>query len=216
MKILTLYEHLKSRFGSLADPAAWWPIFHGHTTPPEFERAITAILVQKSTWKSVPAAVHSLAQQNLLTAVALASAPAERIAACIKTTGLQLQKAIRLKALCRFALERFGTENDFCKNVTREHLRSIAGIGDETADRILLYACSRLAWPVDDYCLRVFTHYGLLTILPTTPKEECSIMIKRAITDEMPTKLDDWQRLHALMQLNGELLPPLLFAKPDR
>ena len=43
----------------------------------------------------------------------------------------------------------------FCDRVTRAELLSLPGVGEETADRTLLYACSRIVWPVDTYCLRV-------------------------------------------------------------
>jgi len=208
MNIQAIYEKLRESHGSLCEPDNWWPIFYARTAPPSFERVISNILVQNSTWKAVPSAVHALARRNLLTASAIASAEAEHLAECVKPTGLQLQKAKRLKELCRVIVANFVTEKQFCEHVTRDKLLDIAGIGGETADRILLYACSRLAWPVDTYCLRVLTHYGVLAAIPTNPSERrsCRAAIKVKVEAEMPRQLEDWQRLHALMQLEGERL----------
>lgn len=210
MTIVALYQSLKERFGSKSDPDSWWPIYYGRTDPPQFERVITNILVQNSSWKPVRAVVDSLAKQNLLSAQALASAHPEVIADCIRPTGLQRQKTGRLKTICEFVINRYGSEGCFCQNVDRQALLTIRGIGEETADRILLYACSRLAWPVDTYCIRVLAHYGIIQALPATLSERrtTASAIKSMIEAEMPKELDDWQRLHALFQLEGENLRP--------
>jgi endonuclease-3 related protein len=149
MDLEEIYHLLKDRHGPRSDPPTWWPVFYGHSKPPEFERVITNILVQSSTWKAVPAAVEALHHLNLLTARRLADAPVEEIAIAIKPTGLHLQKARRLKAICNRTIEQFGGEEKFCNETTRSELLLMEGIGEETADRILLYSCGRLAWPVD-------------------------------------------------------------------
>ena len=97
MTLCELYETLKLHFGQQADPDTWWPIYYGRTVPPEFERTITNILVQNSSWGPVRGAVAALDQACLLTASGIAEAPEESIAECIKPTGLQTQKAKRLK-----------------------------------------------------------------------------------------------------------------------
>jgi endonuclease-3 related protein len=208
LKIQALYEKLANHFGPRSDPDTWWPIFANRTAPPEFERVITNVLVQNSSWSSVPAAVQRLGELNLLTASTLASAPVERIAECIKPTGLQSQKALRLKTLCDVVVTRFGTESSFCKAATRQDLLSITGIGPETADRILLYACSRLAWPVDNYCLRVLAHHGLLTAFPSSLAERTrsALEVTAMVADGLAPQVPTWQRFHALMQLQGERL----------
>ena len=208
-KIEQLYALLKERHGAKADPATWWPIFYGRIVPPEFERLITNILVQNSNWKAVPAAVEALKTKELLQASAIAKAPVEQIAACIRPTGLQLQKAGRLRNICAQVVEEFGSEAIFCRNVTRAQLLRMEGIGEPTADRTLLYVCGRLEWPVDAYCLRVLAHYGVLESLPRTShaRERCALEIKQLVHRAMPRMLEDWQRLHALMQLEGTILP---------
>ena len=206
MKLADIYNHLRERHGARSDPATWWPIFYGDSTPPEFERVITNLLVQSSNWKNVPSAVDKLHARNLLTASGMATAEAEEIAECIKTTGLQSQKARRLKNLCAVIVKMFGSEAAFAREITRSELLQMVGIGEETADRILLYACGLLAWPVDSYCLRVFSHYGILDAFPTTTRERraCAKSAKLMVAEQMPENLEDWQRLYALMQLEGQ------------
>ena len=206
MRLRELYETLLTRFGPHAEPATWWPIYVGRTVPPEFERAITNILVQNSSWRNVPSAVALLNQQGLLTAQALAETPEEIIATCVQPTGLKQQKTKRLKALAQCVVQHFGTEKAFCAQVTRAELLSIPGIGEETADRMLLYACSRLSWPVDTYCFRVLAQYQVIPAIPVSAiaKRHIATEIKEMVGTQMSHELDDWQRLHALMQLEGE------------
>ena len=146
MKLLELFETLRTYFGERADPDTWWPIYYGRTLPPEFERAITNLLVTRASWSRVRGAVDRLDQVSLLTAEALAEAREEVIASCLEPAhlGLQAQRATWLRALGEFVVQRFGTEAGFCEQVTREELLGIPGIGDESADRILLYTCGRL------------------------------------------------------------------------
>ena len=61
MTIRELFDAKSREFGNRADPDRWWEIFCGRTDPPAFERAITNILVQNSSWKPVQRAVEALA-----------------------------------------------------------------------------------------------------------------------------------------------------------
>src|SRR5687767_10424902 len=110
MTLRELYDRLYSHFGARSDPNTWWPVYYGVSRPPEFERALTNVLVQSGSWKPVRAAVDALHRHGLLTAAALADADETLVAACVQPTGLQAMKARRLKDLGVFVVERFGTE----------------------------------------------------------------------------------------------------------
>jgi endonuclease-3 related protein len=208
MTLRELYERLSTRFGERAEPDSWWPIFYGVSAPPEFERVITNILVQNGSWKPVRAAVDLLHAAGLLTARSLSAADDETLVACIAPTGMQTLKGRRLKAVGTFIVDCFQTEQAFCDGEMREQLLQIPGIGPETADRTLLYACLRLAWPVDTYCLRVLAHYEITSGLPRTAadKTQAAIAIKAMVATQLPSCVDDWRRLHAVLQLEGERL----------
>ena len=96
----------------------------------------------------------------------------------------------------------------------RDQLLTIRGVGPETADRILLYTCNRLAWPVDTYCFRVFAHYEIIAGVPDkqATKKRLALDIKRMVGEQMPQEVEDWQRLHALMQIEGEAMRKRLAA----
>jgi endonuclease III related protein len=208
MTLALLFDTLRTRFGSRSDPDIWWPVFHARTEPAVFERVITNLLVTQSDWRKVRDAVGALDREGLLTAKTLADADPSVIAACAKPVGFQATKAGWLKGLGAFVVRQFGTEAAFCAGVTRDQLLGLSGIGGETADRILLYTCGRMAWPVDTYCTRVLAHHGVIPAPPEKPtageKRELAAAVKATVLAEMPARLEDWQRLHALMQLEGE------------
>ena len=210
MTLIDLSRRLVSKFGSRSDPDTWWQIHYGRTEPATFERALTNILVTQTDWECVPPALNALDTAGLLTAAALAVAQEAVIAECVKPVGLQTRKAQVLRTLATFVISRFRTEAEFCAKVTREELLNLRGVGEETADRILLYTCGRLEWPVDTYCRRVLTHYDIIQPLTKKPtareKREQTVAIKSLVSGQMPAELEVWQRLHALMQLEGESL----------
>lgn len=62
-------------------------------------------------------------------------------------------------------------------------------------------------------CFRVLAQYQVIPAIPMTPpaKRHIATAIKEMVATQMPHKFDDWQRLHALMQLEGERI-----RKPNR
>lgn len=205
---LSLHCYFEDKFGDEAYPETWWPVYHGVTDPPVYERAITNILVQRSKWASVRPNLDRLADAGLLTAQALAESPTEAITRCIQTSGLAQQKTKTLQALAQATLA-FGGERPFVEKATREDFLAIKGIGEPTADRMMLFVCDRLAWPVDEYCLRVWTHYRMLRRYPRTPRErrEASHRIKEGVQASILETAESYQVFHAGVQLEGSTLP---------
>lgn len=208
--LVALYDQLHARHGARSDPDTWWPVYAARSSPPEFERAITNVLVQRTNWRQVQVAVAALDQAGLLTARALAAADPNEVARCIQTTGLHQQKARSIHALCSWVMQTFDTEQRFCAEASRAQILAVHGAGLETADRLTLYVCGRLAWPVDAYCLRVLTHYHVIPAQPdaraSTPR--LTRTIQALVQTQLPPDLGTWRRLHALMQLEGSQLPP--------
>lgn len=75
----------------------------------------------------------------------------KELAKIIKSSGYHNQKAKKLKEFCRFYLD---------KDITRDKLLSVWGIGDETADSIMLYAYKKPFFVIDSYTRRFFSRLG--------------------------------------------------------
>jgi len=149
-QLTAIYEKLMNEFGH----QNWWPIKTGS----RFEICVGAILTQNTNWKNVDKALDNLIAAKALNPRIIAEMPKAKLEKLIKPSGFYKQKAERLKIFSKFFL----SKNNFYKNITREELLKIKGIGNETADSILLYACEKPFFVVDAYTKRVFSRLGLI------------------------------------------------------
>ncbi|MGB3213013.1 MAG: endonuclease III domain-containing protein [Desulforhopalus sp.] len=147
-----LYDH----FG----PQGWWP----GDTP--FEIMVGAILTQNTNWSNVEKAIFNLKSERLLSFQSLSYLTADEIAPLIHPAGYYNLKARRLRNLLDMIetlydgeLELFLRDN---LESARENLLAVKGVGPETADSILLYACGHPVFVVDMYTHRVFSRHNLV------------------------------------------------------
>ncbi len=132
----------------------WWPQ-HG-----TFEVVVGAILTQNTQWARVTVSLANLANNGLLTLEALSKCDPETLMELIRPSGLVKAKSQNIIRLCGAILEDFGSFAEFARSVDREWLLSQKGIGPETANSILCYACKRDAMVVDSYTARLLNAFG--------------------------------------------------------
>ncbi|MDY0401933.1 3-methyladenine DNA glycosylase [Sulfurovum sp.] len=132
----------------------WWP------ASGTFEVVVGAILTQQSRWEKVEASLSALRKANLLTLEALSSADTQHIASLIKPSGFYHTKSQRLISLSQNILKDFGSFEIFSREVDRTWLLAQKGIGMESADSILCYACHRPVLAVDSYTQRLLDALG--------------------------------------------------------
>ena len=136
-------------------PKHWWPNFG------TFEVVVGAILTQNTKWENVESALDNWKRENGEWRVEdVATLEPMYLAEIIKPAGFYNQKSKRLIALSRNILRDFGDFETFKKEVSREWLLSQKGIGFETADSILCYACGREIMVVDSYTKRLLKRKG--------------------------------------------------------
>ena len=173
----------------------WWP---GDT---EFEIMIGAILTQSVSWRNVETAIDKLKQNNLLSPEALDSLEWDYIAPLIRSTGYFNQKAKKLKNYLgwfkgyNFSLNRL---KEMDTAFIRSELLSINGIGEETADSILLYALSKKIFVVDAYTRRIFERIGILA------GNEKYSNIQEIFHQGFTGSLQDYNEFHALIVMHGK------------
>ncbi|MDD5212690.1 MAG: 3-methyladenine DNA glycosylase [Sulfuricurvum sp.] len=132
----------------------WWPQ-HG-----TFEVVIGAILTQNTQWTRVTVSLENLAQAGALTLEALSTIDIETLMELIRPSGLIKAKSKNIILLCEAILKDFGSFETFTHEVSREWLLHQNGIGPETADSILCYACERCVMVVDSYTARLLRAFG--------------------------------------------------------
>jgi len=147
-----LYEMLQKQRLIEHREELWWP------NAGTFEVVVGAILTQNSKWERVEISLKNLSELKLLELEALDNL--DILVEAIKPSGLYRQKAERLVLLSKNIIEDFGDFETFCLEVDREWLLNQKGIGKETADSILCYACKRDVMVSDSYSARLLAHFG--------------------------------------------------------
>jgi len=137
-----------------SSPPLWWPRYG------TFEVVVGAVLTQNSQWSRVEQSLANLRGAQMLSPGAIAQCDAERLMELIRPSGLFKNKSKVIKALCGAMVEDFGGFDEFRSGVTREWLLEQKGIGPETADSILCYACGRDVMVVDAYTARLLNAFG--------------------------------------------------------
>lgn len=185
-RLQKVYGLLLEGFGE----QGWWPL--GGRYSPEFKRrrktgrerfeiAVGAILTQSTSWKNVEKALESMRKSNALSRERIRSLPVKRLAKIIQSAGYRNQKAKKLKEFVKFKGE-----------VTRENLLSIWGVGEETADSILLYAHDRPVFVVDAYTRRVAQRLGIANGVKYSE-------LQRIFEQSLPRDAQLFSEYHALL-----------------
>ena len=132
----------------------WWPGFGS------FEVVVGAILIQNTAWRNADAALQNLRSKGLLSLESIAGLDEAELAEIIKVSGFYNQKARRLSLLCKAIIADFGNFESFKAGVSREWLLARKGIGAESCDAILCYACERAVMVADSYSARLLGALG--------------------------------------------------------
>lgn len=150
-----LLEFLKNQDinASLRDPY-WWP------NSGSFEVVVGAVLTQQTKWERVEESLENLKARDLLSLEKLASLEPLFLGELIKSSGFFRQKSLRLIKLANEILNEFGDFENFQERVDREWLLAQKGIGKESADSILCYACKKEEMVVDRYTQILLAHFG--------------------------------------------------------
>lgn len=190
--LLDIYHRLLARYG----PQHWWP------ADEPFEVIVGAILTQSTAWANVEKAIARLKEAGALSIDRLLALSADEVARLIYPSGFYNAKARKLRA---FVMDIKGSGGGDLKSLfaldiptLRRHLLSINGIGEETADSIILYAAGKPVFVVDAYTRRTFQRLGLLS-----PEEDYAA-VQSFFIKNLPEEADLFNEYHALLVRHGK------------
>lgn len=187
-KILQLFETLNAHYGDLN----WWPA----KTP--YEVIVGAILTQNTAWINVEKAIANFGDN--LSPKLIASMNLADLTEIIRPAGFFNQKAVYLKAVTEW----FSQYNYNAQTVqgqplekVRAELLSTKGVGQETADSILLYAFGFPSFVVDAYTVRLCDRYPIDAGKGYTA-------VKASFESNLPKSVEVYNNMHALIVINAK------------
>ncbi len=179
-RIQFIVDHLEEEYGEID----WWD------APPD-EVMVGAILTQQTRWENVERALGRLRDENLLSIPAILAASPSRLEGAIRCTGFFRIKTQRLIALAEHVVQEYGSIDEMESRGSDElriGLLSVRGVGEETADSILCYGFSRLAFVIDAYTRRICRCAGVVM-----PDSE----LRDRFEGVLPPVNDCYRRTHA-------------------
>ncbi len=186
-RLLNIYHRLMAHYG----PQDWWP------AEKPFEVIVGAILTQSAAWGNVEKAIANLKSAKALSSEALRQLPLSEVAGLIRPCGYYNAKALKLKSFTHWLGEYYNDNLDklFATNISclRQQLLSIHGIGQETADSIILYAAGKPIFVIDAYTRRIINRVGL------TPDDSSYTAYQALFMNNLPTDARLFNEYHALL-----------------
>ncbi len=184
-QLLAVYKILRKRFGY----QNWWP----GDSP--LEILIGAILTQNTAWTNVEKAIVNLKSERVLTFPELDKISIKKLAELIRPAGFFNIKAKRIKSFLKFLKGERTDDMSFTKEISMEYLRdkllNVNGIGEETADSMLVYAFRKKSFVIDAYTKRVFSRHGLIDA------KESYAKWRELFMENLPSSLPLYNDYHA-------------------
>jgi endonuclease-3 related protein len=189
-------EEVYTRLLDCYGPQYWWP------GEEPFEVMVGAVLTQSVAWKTVETAITALKNAGALSPAVLRDMELEEIAGLIRPTVYYNVKARKLKALVEWFLESCNGDIAVMRKKERDALRNellaIWGIGEETADSIVLYAAEKPSFVIDAYTRRIIDRIGL------KPGGDRYADYRALFTRSLPSDTAMYNEYHALLVRHGK------------
>lgn len=211
-KIYGIYQALYKVYG----PQGWWPLLNydgvhkskkgnsdgyhvlDYSFPRNelevFEVCMGSILTQNTTFSSVVKSLHNLKDKNALAPNAIKEMDIDELKLAIKPSGYHNQKARYILEFISF----FDSLNG--RTPTRDELLAVLGIGEETADSMLLYAYNQPEFKVDVYTKRILLELGLID--EKAKYKDMKYLIQKSLKECITQKKElvkVYQEYHALI-----------------
>lgn len=179
MKELTaIFKELSKYYG----PQNWWP-------GEGLEIAVGAVLTQQTSWTNVEKALSKIKENNCMNLDCLHSLPLSKLEEFIRSSGYYKVKARRLKNLVKLLIEN--------SVPNRTKLLSVNGIGNETADSILLYQFEKPYFVIDEYTFRILERIGIYS-------GRNYLELQRIFMENIPSNIQIYKEYHALLVVHGK------------
>ncbi|WP_125771840.1 endonuclease III domain-containing protein [Companilactobacillus furfuricola] len=192
--ITQLYQLLHKQLGQ----QNWWPA--GST-----EEMLTGmVLIQNTNWKNVDRSLANLQKATNFDLTKLLALSLDETKKLIQPSGFFNNKAIYLHSLLTAYRDDFDIWEQLSTKQLRKKLIALKGIGNETADVLLLYYFHRPTFVADNYSMRLFKTMHAFEKKPTY------LQLKNAVEFNFPFDSKQAEEFHALIDEYGKLKSDIL------
>lgn len=189
-----VYRRLYTRYG----PQGWWP------GDGRFDVVVGAILTQAAAWTNVERGIVSLKEADCWSWQAIYTCPVDDLAQIIRSCGYFNAKARKLKAFSQHVVELYAGDLETMMDQElpelRKELLSIHGIGEETADDILVYAAGKPSFVIDSYTRRILQRMNLISREKATSYQACQALFQ----ENLPADARLFNEYHALLDRHAK------------
>ena len=189
---IDIYELLNLLTKKLG-PQNWWPAEKTE------EMLSGMILIQNTNSKNVAKSLDNLKKATDFEADKILQLSAADLEQLIQPSGFFHNKAIYLRSLLTAYVNDFDEWEKLPTNLLRRRLLALKGIGNETADVLLLYYFHRPVFVADNYAMKLFTQLHTFTKRPTY------MQLKNAVQKDFKMYSKQAEELHALIDEFGKL-----------
>ncbi|MFD1124583.1 endonuclease III domain-containing protein [Lentilactobacillus raoultii] len=188
---MPLYQRMLAEMG----PQHWWP------AETKMEIVIGAILVQNTNWKNVDLALQNLRQATQLNPKRILKLSNSQLQQLIRPSGFYVHKAKSLFEVLAW-FDRYDNQfseivNQYSRAKLRQALLNLTGIGEETADSLLVYVFDQPVFIADKYARNLFQFLGYQNI-------NTYAKLKRRIKLPSNFKSQDAKEFHGLIDEFGK------------
>ena len=191
--LLKVFATLLKTYG----PLNWWP------ADSAYEVAVGAILTQNTAWRNVEKALANLRHAGIWSIQNLHATEKNHLAMLIRPSGYFNIKARKLKEFAGVVVRDYQGDFEILLGLPKEELRaaliSIWGIGEETADDIVLYAAKKPSFVIDTYTRRIVKRLGWS--VDGNAYED----YKRLFESRLPADTNLFNEYHALLDRHGSI-----------
>ncbi len=202
---MQLYELLHDALGH----RGWWP------ASTRLEVVVGAVLTQNTAWRNVERALAGLAEAlpDGLSCTGILALTDDRMAELLRPSGYYNVKSRRLRAVVSHVQDRWAgrpeamaeavSRGETSVDAIRAELLAVHGIGEETADSILLYAVDLPSFVCDAYTRRILARVGWL------PDGAAYGTMRRLFTQSLPLDSALFNDYHAqIVRLGSQFCRP--------
>lgn len=191
-KQITIYDLLEILTKKLGEQN-WWPAIN----IPNMLSGM--VLIQNTNSKNVDRSLKNLQEATNFELDKMLALSTEEMEKLIQPSGFFHNKAIYLRSLLTAYRDNFNDWEKLSTPELRKKLLALKGIGNETADVLLLYYFHRPVFVADNYAMKLFIKLHTFTKKPTY------IQLKEAVERDFNFTSKQAEELHALIDEFGKL-----------